>query len=274
MRYFPSLMKKSQPLFKAMGLAVPEPKDFVHGSHLLLFVDAFGICIRMGEARKLPYHDRVLEPLKTVSLGGKMVFEILPIIRHYTLEGEEPENLFRSGRAAQFLRREFAREGLDFTDPFNRNIGLIPFHDRGVARQILVVLDRGNDCILPISKSGKKPLFTNFLIREDEDMESLQRLREIFHRNKNKPAPSPHFTQLKAYEDLRDVITRTWGEGETLPSPDFVKEFWPACLKAMEEGRLARIADQPAPNYELMDCFDVRVAASNYTETLLTHLRP
>jgi hypothetical protein len=268
--YVPDLLEKSQRLFEAMGLPTPEYGEYIIGSDgILVFLDAYGVCFRIGYAHTLPYHDRILHPFKSVELSKKLSFEILPIIRQYPLHDDSNDSLFDVDRSCLFLRREFARYGLDFADAYTRNMGFIPWMTGEKKRDILVVLDRGDDCVMPVEIKKGIPRFTPLMVGNDNN----DTLVESFLKAKSQALPTPHFAQILAYRDLHEIIARTWPKDEDIPPPAFAEEFWPACVKAVAQGRLFQAYDQHARYFDLKMSFDIRHAAAHYTEHCTQHFK-
>ncbi len=135
LRYSMAAKSQTREIMSNLNLFLPKNDEYLVGKeHLLVFLNPFGMVLRVGDALPAPEHDLILKPIKKVVLE-KAVFEVLPGIEC---------GISMHSRDLARLRQVFANEQYDFWDwDKTSNVGFLPAKASPFQGNIPVVLDRG-----------------------------------------------------------------------------------------------------------------------------------
>lgn len=135
LRYSGEAKRQTKAIMNNLNLFLPKNDEYLVGKeHLLVFLNPFGMVLRIGDPLPAPEHDLILKPIKKVELE-KAVFEVLPGIEC---------GISLQSRDLERLRQVFAHEHYDFWDwDKTSNVGFLPAQASPFQGKIPVVLDRG-----------------------------------------------------------------------------------------------------------------------------------
>jgi hypothetical protein len=143
-RYGGNVRGEVEKVLAAMDLPDPEPGEYLPGAEAnMLFLNRYGIILRLGQARNAPEHDLILRPLRSVEMEGRPAWNGRKCPVSITLL-PGVEGVSRSTDKSDTLRDRLAVDGIDFWDSKLPNCGYIRCKLPGFENGILVVVDRGS----------------------------------------------------------------------------------------------------------------------------------
>lgn len=175
--------------------------------HMMIFLNPFGVVLRIGDPLPCPEHDLILKPLKSIRMNNA-VFEIMPGIDC----GVNP-----ASRDMQVLQHIFTAERYNFWDwDKPSNLGYLPAQASPFEDRVPVVLDRG---AIRVDNVLSHPRVKEFRVAGEMTR------RVIAYRG----------IQEKIFAPLLHAMQEAWPDATNEVNPSKMLEFWKQCRGEIEK---------------------------------------
>lgn len=195
--------QQTEAMLGNLNLLVPKNDEYLLGKeHLLIFLNPFGVVLRVGDPLPGPEHDLILKPWKKVQME-KAVFEVLPGIEC---------GISQQSRELSKLRQILHHEKYDFWDyDKTSNVGFLPVTASPFSGRIPVVLDRG-------------------AVRAEEGATTHPRIAKFREAGKEVWQPVEfRGAQERVFAPFREALQAAWPDSTNEINGTKMMEFWRLC---------------------------------------------
>jgi hypothetical protein len=251
LRYSEQDAQSTRKLLGDLNLLVPRPDQYMLGKeHMMIFLNPFGVVLRIGDPLPCPEQDLILKPLKSVRMN-KAVLEIMPGIEC----GVNP-----SSRDMHMLQHIFTAERYDFWDwDKPSNLGYLPARASPFDDRVPVVLDRG---AIRADDQAAHPRVKEFRVAGEMTR------RVIAYRG----------IQERVFAPLLQTMQAAWPDATNQVDPTTMLEFWKQCrseIAKRDAGLPSLLCNQWQDNSGSEEYFKTRQARDSsfmYGERYAQHL--